>query len=102
MQNNAPAHSARATKAEFERRVIQLINWPYNSPDLNPIEPVWQVMKDWLRVHYPQSTCPYNELRIRVMEAWEAVGADKLQSLISTMHQRCLDVINAGGGHTKW
>jgi transposase len=45
MQDNAPAHSARATILELTERHIQYMKWPPRPPDLNPIENVWAYMK---------------------------------------------------------
>lgn len=41
MQDNAAAHGARATRAEIKRRGLHMIFWPALSPDLNPIETMW-------------------------------------------------------------
>ena len=102
MQDNAPGHTARITLEELEARNIRVIVWPPFSPDLNPIEALWNKMKDWIARTYPNRYATYDQLRIQVTEAWEAVGEDLLSELIATMPQRCQDVISADGGHTKW
>ena len=103
MQDNAPGHAAYKTRAEFAERDIPIILWPTFSPDLNPIETVWNKMKDWIGLHYLSKFASYDQLRQQVNEAWNVVVTPELlQDLISTMHQRCQDVIDAEGGHTKW
>jgi transposase len=102
MQDNAPGHSAQYTRDELIRLGVQLIFWPANSPDLNPIETVWNKMKDWLQLHYPGQTCSYPQLRRQVNEAWDAIGEDLLNDLIESMPARCQAVIDAAGGHTKF
>ncbi|MEL7309245.1 MAG: transposase, partial [Pseudomonadota bacterium] len=45
MQDNAPCHTSRMTKAVFDQNSIEVLPWPSNSPDMNPIETVWGFMK---------------------------------------------------------
>jgi len=102
MQDNAKGHSARATTHELLERGIIAIHWPAFSPDLNPIETVWNWMKDWIEREYGERKWTYNELREAVIQAWNAITIEQLNSLIESMRQRCLDVIAANGGYTKW
>ena len=102
MQDNAPGHSAKSTIQDLEERGIHTIFWPAFSPDLNPIETLWNRMKDWLALNYPSKKATYDQLRQRVQEAWDAIGIDLLDELVATMPLRCQAVIDANGLHTKW
>lgn len=60
LQDNAPSHRAGATKEWLTNRKVTLVNHPPQSPDLNPIEFVWNIMKD-----YVESKKPLNEQELR-------------------------------------
>jgi DDE superfamily endonuclease len=53
MQDNAKIHTAKIIKKRFKDKSIQLIEWPPYSFDLNPIEHLWAVLKQWIHEHYP-------------------------------------------------
>jgi transposase len=52
MQDGAPAHAAAYTVNELQQRGVIPIWWPAFSPNLNPIEIVWNKMKDWIALHH--------------------------------------------------
>ncbi|GFV31211.1 putative transposase like protein [Trichonephila clavipes] len=45
MQDGAPYHTARFIKAFLAEQNIPLLDWPGNSPDMNSIENIWELMK---------------------------------------------------------
>jgi ketohexokinase/beta-glucosidase len=102
VQDGAPGHSAKDTKDDLNERGIYAIFWPAFSPDLNPIETVWDRMKDYIEMHHPDYHSSYDKLRRVVKEAWEAIGADELLALVREMPARCKAVIDAEGGYTKY
>ena len=53
MQDGAPGHASSNTSFKLQSHHIFPIFWPPFSPDLNPIEMVWNWMKDWIQIHYP-------------------------------------------------
>ncbi|GBN50616.1 hypothetical protein AVEN_221035-1 [Araneus ventricosus] len=57
-QNNAPCHKAWIVLEWFEEHTdeFHLMSWPPNSPDLNPMEHIWDVMEQRFRAQTP--SCP--------------------------------------------
>ncbi|PQE34086.1 transposable element tc1 protein [Rutstroemia sp. NJR-2017a WRK4] len=68
-QDNAPGHSSAFTCSVLERAQIKVIYWPANSPDLNPIETIWNWMKDYIDDYYPQVHSSYPRLKRAIQEA---------------------------------
>jgi transposase len=106
MQDSAPCHWAGFTLDELQERGITPIYWPPFSPDLNPIETIWDKIKDYIELHYPDLPAgrqyTYDRLRGIVQEAWESITPEDLRSVVGTMSERCQAVIDARAGHTKY
>jgi transposase len=73
----------------FERAGIKVMKWPANSPDLNPIETVWDWMKDYIQEHYAKVHSSYPKLRKAILEAWESITHEQIRDLIRGMKKRC-------------
>jgi transposase len=101
-QDNAPGHRAKFTKEILEYYGIPTMWWPPNSPDLAPIENIWDEQKDWIEIIDPEVHRNYRRLRTIVSGAWDQVSNEVVIREIRTMHDRCLAVIAAKGGYTKY
>jgi transposase len=101
-QDGGAGHNAKATLAYMaDRGVIPIFHCPF-SPDLSPIEALWDRMKDILAALHPEVHRSSPRLRAAVKEAWDLITEIEVRDLVHTMHQRCLDVIEAHGAYTKW
>ncbi len=54
-QDLAPAHTAKGTKSRFNDHGVTVLDWPANSPDLNPIENLWGIVKRKMRDTRPNN-----------------------------------------------
>jgi transposase len=102
MQDGAPGHAAGDTKQELKDRGITLIFWPPFSPDLNPIERVWHIMKIIYKIIIQKEDMSHNQLTAAVKDAWDKVGEFEFKALIESMPERCQAVIDAKGLFTKY
>ena len=100
-QDNCRCHIARSTLQWLEARNIQIMTWPANSPDLNPIENLWGVLVRRVYVGGRQFNS-VDELKISVIRCWEELGENVLENLISSMPERVYQVIYAHGGSINY
>lgn len=98
--DNAPAHTARITRAWLQAAGIEVIDWAPYSPDLNPIENVWAIMKLWIDNHYDVEGLSQQGIEEAVFAAWDAVGEDELIKIARSMPGRLREVIAKNGGKT--
>ncbi|KAI2666726.1 Transposable element Tcb1 transposase [Labeo rohita] len=95
----APAHSAKTTGKWFTDHGITVLNWPANSPDLNPIENLWDIVKRKLRDARPNTL---NELKAAIEASWASITPQQCHRLIASMPRRIEAVISAKGFPTKY
>ena len=99
IHDGAPSHTARATRALLHTNRINALSWPPLSPDLNPIENIWDVIGQWVRSHVPLNI---RDLERFVVEEWKGVAQLTLRNYIESMRSRCQAVVNTNGGHTRF
>jgi hypothetical protein len=101
MQDNAPAHRAKVVKDFLAANDIEFLEWPPYSPDLNPIENVWQWVKHKLETEY--AICrTEDELFDRTTSIWEQLTPELCSAFCSDYAKRLEAVIAANGMHTKY
>lgn len=101
MEDGAPTHRCAVAKKWKKDQVIECLEWPAQSPDLNPIENLWKQMKDRVQ---SKSEGPVNEGKFRelIQEAWDSFDPSTWNKLIETMPRRMKEVIRNKGGSTHW
>ncbi|GFS92503.1 RNase H domain-containing protein [Trichonephila clavipes] len=88
MDDNAPCHRTVAAEQLLESEDIERMDWPARSPDLNPIEHVW----DFLGRRLAARTLPpvtIRELRLALQDEWAAMPQQLIDTLILSMGRRC-------------
>ncbi|GFW27330.1 transposable element Tcb2 transposase [Trichonephila clavipes] len=88
MDDNAPCHRTVAAEQLLESKGIERMDWPARSPDLNPIEHVWEFLNRRLADRtLPQVTI--RELRLALQDEWAAMPQQLIDTLILSMGIRC-------------
>jgi len=101
MEDGASAHRAHYTRRIQEQYGIPKLNRPPASPDLNPIENVWFLLKDRLNKRYPRPQ-GLEEMGQAIREEWEGISEAHLLRFVDSMPERIQAIIAASGGHTRW
>lgn len=101
MQDNARPHTANITRQFFQRHDITLLRHPAMSPDLNPIEHVWDVLGRRLRENYPNLN-NLAALERALIATWRRIPQSMIRNCISNMRARLQAVIRSRGGNTRY
>ncbi len=100
-QDNAPCHKAQIISDWFleHDNEFTLPKWPPQSPDLNPIEHLWDVVERDICIMDVQLT---NLLQLRddIMSIWTKISEECFQHIVESMPRRMKAVLKAKGGPT--
>ena len=86
MHDNDPKHKAKSVTKWIEEKRICILDWPAQSPDLNPIENLWKEVKLLIK---PQNIKNKDQLWHEIPEAWKSIPTEKCEKLVESMPQRC-------------
>ncbi|GFV06568.1 transposable element Tcb2 transposase [Trichonephila clavipes] len=101
MDDNAPCNRTVAAEQLLESEDIERMDWPTRSPDLNPIEHVW----DFLGRRLAASTLPpvtILELLLALQDEWTAMPQQLIDTLILSMGRRCETCLAVRGDHIPY
>ena len=98
-QDNARCHTARLCTDFLNRQNIPVLPWPALSPDLSPIEHLWDNLGQRVRRRQPLTL---DQLINILLEEWNRIPQEEIRRLITSMRRRCLAVSDANGGYTRY
>ena len=97
-QDNDPKHTSKLFKNYLGKKqstgILSVMEWPAQSPDLNPIELLWEQLDRMVRKKCPSSKSNLWEV---LQEVWGEISSDFLKKLTARMPKVCKAVIAANG-----
>ena len=96
--DNDPKHTSKMTTALLKRLRVKVMDWPSMSPELNPIEYLWGILKQKVEVCKVSNIC---QLHV-IMEEWKSIPVATCEALVNSMPRRVKAVLDNDGDHTKY
>ncbi|KAG2458101.1 TCB1 transposase, partial [Polypterus senegalus] len=97
-QENDPKHTAKISKEWLEDNSVNVLEWPSQSPDLNPIEHLWRDLKMDVHQHFLSYLM---ELERCCKGEWVKLAKYRCAKLVASYSKRLEAVIAAKGASTK-
>ena len=95
-QDNAPIHTSKEAKDFFKSKNIKVIDWPPYSPDLNPIQNLWSIVKQ--KLYNDDQILKKSIIGEKFKEKWNSIDQNMCKTLITSMKKRLKLVEQAQGG----
>ena len=101
MDDNARLHRVRVVAEYLQQETIVRMDWPACSPDLNPIEHVWNMLQMAI-LRRPVQPTTLVVLDNVLIEEWNNLEIAAILRRIGSMRRRCQTVIASRGSHTSY
>ncbi|KAK7109992.1 hypothetical protein V1264_013934 [Littorina saxatilis] len=101
MDDNARPHRSRAVVDYLQNNAVTTLPWPAMSPDLNPLEHVWDILGRRIQALQPPVQT-LRELEAALYREWLQVTREQIRRLTGGMRRRVDAVIRARGGFTRY
>lgn len=98
-QDNDPKHTSKFVKNWLTENNVRLLDWPSQSPDLNPIEHLWDSLGRRIGNRKSQNL---SQLFCNLKEEWSKIPNEELEKLVASMPKRLAEVIKNKGGTTGY
>ncbi|GBO18831.1 Transposable element Tc1 transposase [Araneus ventricosus] len=95
MDDNARPHTSRLVRSYLESETIPQMAWPARSPELSPIEHVWDIFGRRI-------AGTLHELQQAFLQEWSLLPQQAINDTIANMPRRCQECISARGYHTRY
>ena len=99
--DNARPHRARIVQEFLRQNNVVRIEWPARSPDMSPIEHVWDILGRRVRSRTPRPRT-LHELAAALQDEWRRIPQQQITRGVRSMRRRCQAVYAAYGGHTRY
>ena len=97
--DNDPKHTSKTTIALLKWLRVKVMDWPSMSPDLNPIEYLWGILKWKVEVCKVSNICQLHDV---VMEEWKSIPVATCEALVNSMPKIVKAILDNDSGHTKY
>ncbi len=84
-------HTAKITKEWLHNNSVTVLEWPSQSPDLNPIEHLWRDLKTAVHQRLPSNL---TELERIWKEEWQRIPKSRCEKLVASFPKRLMAVLN--------
>ena len=106
-QDNDPKHTAKKIKKLLSERCPKLLDWPSNSPDLNPIENLWSIMKGRVEKEVNKLVVKKEPVTVNIFidiikNEWEEIKSEILLNLVCGMPKRLEQVIEGNSNKLSY
>ncbi|KAK3513197.1 hypothetical protein QTP70_009754 [Hemibagrus guttatus] len=98
-QDNDSKHTSKSTSEWLKKNKMKTLEWPSQSPDLNPIEMLWHDLKKVVHARKPSNVA---ELQQFCKDEWAKIPPQRCNRLIASYGKRLIAVVAAKGGPTSY
>lgn len=95
-QDNARCHKAPPVMAFLDLWGYDVLEWPPQSPDLSPIEQIWNVLKMRMKALTPRPRTKAT-MRDAMLQLWDELEDTLRKELLSSFRRRCEEVLACNG-----
>ena len=100
-QDNAPAHKKASVTSFLSEQNFETLDWPPQSPDLSPIEWVWNIIKMKMKALKPRPRTPAT-MRAAILDIWDNLEDSTREKTIDMFRKRLSQCIERKGGFTDF